>query len=389
MKENIQKVLLKAVNAIYSPCVLGFWSDNNTGDYVVASKDCSGFRPIGSHRWQSWSNSGYRIYNEYLEIADHTAISLSLLKRIIRDRAPYWYSQIRSKIWYFFSYQINIKTFYLKALNKQLKPWNLVKWKDGFALAPRINYPLMIGDEMSINDPIIPLSNADKAVYGYENTVNINDLPNNVHQLVSISKQALAIRKFVENKPHTTYCSSCGPKGYGSGLSPNGSFCPECYGLGLLYTFGAQNELGEKLLHGSNIRIVDHRLSGSFQPDGLAALLALYDTYSTGVVCDIAQDYLVNHAYSVIQQTFPNATIYFTIDGKSEVDLSDFVHTDEGMLYRHFYLFQNDVYINLYTGIQETPRTETERVFSQHHLPTKHRWNVTLDILRNLCKYAQ
>lgn len=391
MQTFLQKGILWLINLLYYPNVVGFWSENNGGGIVITNKECTRFRGFGSKYWQDHDNNPdyLRIYNEYLEVATHEYVSWALLRLIVDEKISRPISNFKLHTWYFFKYRANPLAIYLQTLNKKLHPWKLVNSANGFALAPSIDYPLLVGDEMSINDPIVSIANPNDAVYGFADVTDINDLPKSLSRLTNIWKQALATLEFIGNRPSSKTCPSCGKKGYGYGLSADGSFCPTCFGMGTIYTFGPQQELGEKLLRGSNIKIVDRKLSGGFQPDGLAALLALYDTYHTGVVTDIVQDYLVYHAHHVITQTFPSVAIYFSYDDQPDPGLCDFVHSPQGVLFRHFYLRQGDDYYNLYTGELEHPRTELEIVYCQDFLPNWDRWNVALDIMRNLCKYAK
>lgn len=87
LKILARKLLLWAINLLYYPNVLGYWSDNNTGGFVITNKACTKYRSFGHPTWTSWNNNPPypRVYNEDLKLSkpedfDHRGIS-SLLQK--------------------------------------------------------------------------------------------------------------------------------------------------------------------------------------------------------------------------------------------------------------------------------------------------------------------
>lgn len=292
------------------------------------------------------------------------------------------------------------KDEFLNTLNSLMPSWNLAHVRDMqgqmiYALAIKVQGPLMIGDEMSINDSIIPIDDHPNAFYGFCFGARTADLPDDPEELKKIWKKSEETYIFIQdtltkNGRDRDYCPACKTKhGFSTGMIENSQICPECFGLGHIYHFGPQKELGTRLLSGIQTGRESGMFWAKFEPDSLAALLEMYDRYSTGVLCEIAQGYLVERAWDIIQHTFPNAFITCTIDDIREPGLGDYVSTKAGSQNRHFYFPCNDgTWINLHTGEQEIP-SEAPRLVGKSDLPTKNRWNVTLDILRNLCKLTK
>lgn len=296
-----------------------------------------------------------------------------------------------------FRHTVPAKVNFLKELRSLIPGWDLgyvvdMNQNNIFALAPYVQGPLMIGDDMFINDPIVSITNHENAYYGFTFGAGTKELPDNLEELAAIWHQALATYEFVKGKPHRTACSTCVSENRYSGSGLKGdSFCPECFGMGSVYSFGPQKKIGKKLLENSKVNSENGNRFYEFRPEGLQSLFSLYDTYHTGVVTDIVQDYLIHHASDIVQQTFPDTRIIITYDELSDPGLGDFVRTATNkILYRHFYVQSGDSYLNLYTGILEEPRSELllPAVY-QKRFPGKFRWNVTVEILRNLCKFTK
>lgn len=292
------------------------------------------------------------------------------------------------------------KSDFLKELEKQTPGWNLAyvnrDWRDEksvFALAPTIEGPLLIGDEMGINDPIIPLEDHQNTFYGFTFGAETKNLPDNRRELAKIWRLAIATYKFAQGKSFYISCPVCKSRSGNSsrGQTIRGHFCRKCFGMGSIYTFGPQKKLGRILLRESSAKLVNHSTMVKFLPAGLSALLKLYDTYHTGFVSEIAQHYLISNSFSVIKKTFPNFNVYFTYDDQREPGMCDFVQDIRHKIwYRRFYLLLDEKYINLYTGeeVDEIWATSLMPIRNSLDLPNRDRWNVTLDIMRNLCKYA-
>ena len=58
------------INTLLYPYVLGFWSENNGGGYVVTTRDCDRFRGFGSRRWSTFTESPNNIFNTRLEVVN-------------------------------------------------------------------------------------------------------------------------------------------------------------------------------------------------------------------------------------------------------------------------------------------------------------------------------
>lgn len=306
-----------------------------------------------------------------------------------------WIFNTRIKIGHFFSFTLNYRYSFLLNLNRKLGKWELCGNGPDFYLQLAFTHPMLVGDEMFINDPIVPLNDPSDVRYGYYYQASYWDLPRNPLALYKLWQKAVSTyRALPVTDSYRTYCDHCAEKGHeysASGIKHSG-ICPKCFGLATVYHWGKQTEYGQKFMAGSTLIWTKNGYLEKiiFTPEGLKNLLILYDRFTSGIVADIAQHHLIKHAYSIICATFPNAVIYITYDKQSEPGLCDFVWGgDNETWYRHFYLLQEDKYINLYTGNIETLNQETLLVTSQDHLPNRDRWNVTLDILRNLCKYAK
>lgn len=292
------------------------------------------------------------------------------------------------------------KEDFLTTLNSLMPGWNLAHIRDMqgkmiYALAIEVQGPLQIGDEMSINDSIIPLDDHANAFYGFCFGARTTNLPDDPEELKKIWKRSQETYKFIQdtltkNGKDRAYCPACKTKhSFSHGITGESQICPECFGLGQIYHFGPQKELGVRLLSGITTGLDNGMFWAKFEPDSLAALLEMYDRYSTGILCEITQGYLIRHTWEVIQHTFPNTAIWFTIDDIQEPGLGDYVSTNKGSKNRHFYFQCNDgTWLNLHTGKQEIP-SEAPRLAGKSDLPYKNRWNVTLEIFKNLCKLTQ
>jgi hypothetical protein len=295
------------------------------------------------------------------------------------------------------AFPVPSKANFLEELETKTPGWSLarvvtVDKKTVFALTPTTKGPMYIGDDIGINNPLIPINDHTNAFYGFSFGAGSEDLPDDPRELAIIWKQALGTYEFVKGKPNEIPCPVCkGDLGFGYGRSKRGHFCRRCFGLGTIYTYGPQRKLGKRLLQGSTAKIVSHRQTVKFQPNGLSALLSLYDTYHTGIVTNIAQDYLIDNAYSVLKETFPNTVIYVNYDQNNEPGLCDVVWDHKGKTwYRHFFMLQeNGCYLNLFTGREEIPSLTPSPINSSRDLPARERWNITLDVMRNLCKFAK
>jgi hypothetical protein len=319
----------------------------------------------------------------------------SFIKSFFSKYADNPINKARLKIWYFTRFTINPKTIFLRKINRRRPGWLLSVYSktDGkvvFGLTPTWG-SLLVGDEMGINDPTISIDNLNDAYYGFNGGLDDGDvLPNDIREWKKIWDKAIKTHQIILSKGNNDiFCPDHEISLY-AGLTKEGQICPKCFGLGHVYTYGPQQELGKRLLLGSDIKVIDRRATIKFKPDGLSALLSLSDTYHTGIVAEIAHRYLVGNAFSVIKSTFPDITVFFTYYFESEPGLCDFVRTQNNeIVYRRFFMLQGDHYINLYTGDEETPTQELIPVTSQDNFPDEFRWNVTLDIFRNLCKFAK
>lgn len=304
-------------------------------------------------------------------------------------------SRIKLKIWYFTHFTINPKVNFLRVMNRKLPGWLLCVYSKvddhvTFGLTPTWG-PLIVGDEMGINDPIISIDNFNDAYYGFNGGLNDSDadriIPNDIREWKKIHDKAIATHKIILSKgPNEAPCPECIIP-Y-SGLTKETKLCPRCYGLGTLYTYGPQQGLGKALQQGLEI-IQKADPWVKFQKAGLSALLTLNSAYHTGIVADIVRGPLIKNSFQIIKETFPNVVIGITYDKNEEPGLCDVVYDkDNNVWYRHCYLFQGDRYINLYTGKDEKPSGKPQPITGQADLPNTHRWNVTLDILQNLCKFS-
>ncbi|EKD53431.1 MAG: hypothetical protein ACD_61C00044G0006 [uncultured bacterium] len=307
-------------------------------------------------------------------------------------------SSLHSKIWYFIHFTINPKVFFLKKINQTLPGWLLCVYSniDGkvvFGLTPTWG-PLLVGDEMGINDPIISIDNINDACYGFNGGLSDSDvkkiLPNDLREWKKIWDKAVETHRIILSKgKNEDRCPGCTDRYFGTGLSKEGYLCPKCFGLGGIYTYGPQKEIGERLLQGSDIKVVDRQATIKFQPSGLLALIDLYRTYHTGIVTDIAQEYLVKHFHSVLNEVFPEVVIYKTEDNQEENGWSAYFLDQNGdTRIRHFYLLRNGHFINLLSGKAETPSHVPQPALKED-FPDRDRWNLSIDILANLCKLAK
>lgn len=306
-----------------------------------------------------------------------------------------WIFRTRTKIWYFFHITLNYRDAFLRNLNRKLDKWELCGNGPDYYLQLSFTHPMLVGDEMFIRDPLIPLDNPADARYGYYYGTSYWDLPRNPFKLKALWKRALSVYKSLpvttNYKVHCDYCAKSGSEYNATGIKGD-SICPKCFGLSQIYHWGKQSEYGQKFINGSRlIWSKDGYLNKViFNPEGLENLLLLYDHFGSGVVLDIVQEYLIRHAFEVISTTFPKEVIYYTYSEQPEQGLCDFVHDGDGKTwFRRFYLHKSNKYINLYSGNSETPSNEISLVTNDRHLPNQVRWNVTLDIFRNLCKFTK
>lgn len=304
----------------------------------------------------------------------------------------------KSKVRYLFNYRINPKRLFISALKNRTPGWNLCKTgtpdykKTIFALTLP-HGPMFIGDEMGINDPIIPIDNHEDAFHGFSFGISVDELPSDIHELANIWKKTISTYEFVKGKPYEVVCPKCKGKSdyFGSGRTEDGHLCPECFGLGKIYTFGRQKEIGQRLLAGSEIVWV-RMPELHFKPDGLLALMEVYDLYHTGQLWNIMR-YISDSSEVVAQiitETFPEVEILVTYDHIDEPGLCDFGFDKNGKSWnRHFYILKEGQYLNLYTGKVETPSQKPRPAKLPDELPSRDRWNVRIDILRNLCLQAK
>lgn len=304
--------------------------------------------------------------------------------------------KVRNDIWYFFHITLNYREAFLRKLNQKLGKWELCGHSPNLYLQLSFTHPVLVGDETGINTPIIPLNDPADVRYGYYYGGSTRDLPKSPLKLRKLWQKALSVyRSLPETTNYRDYCDHCTTEGrkYGaSGIKGRG-ICPKCFGLAQIYHWGKQKEYGQKFIAGSTLVWAKNGYLEKvvFTPEGLKSLLFLYDRFTTGVVVDIVQEYLVTQAYNIIRTTFPNSPIYYTYSEQPEPGLCDFVYDGNNhrkIWYRRFYLLQEGKYINLYTGKVETPNNEIDLVI-QEYLPNRDRWNVTIEILRNLCKFAK
>lgn len=97
LKLIFQKVLLWFINLLYYPFVLGYYSDNDNGNYCITNKDCSKIRYPGNNQWQDWNNNpGFlRVYNEYVEVVRPKEVSLKTLWYLFQND-----SKIQSRVYF-------------------------------------------------------------------------------------------------------------------------------------------------------------------------------------------------------------------------------------------------------------------------------------------------
>ena len=306
-------------------------------------------------------------------------------------------NKLRLKLWYFVNFTINPKVTFLRKLNKHLPGWLLCVYSEDddqvvYGLTPTWG-PLMVGDEMFINDPIISLNNIVDARYGFNGGLAESDankyIPRDFRQRKVIWNKAMStLDQITKKKNNSRECPSCkDPSGYSSGLTSDGHICPKCFGLGQIYAFGPQKRIGKRLLDGSEITIIRHQVTTVFQPDGLHAIIELYRTYHTGIVRDLVQDYLVKYCGIIIKKTFPNAQIFKVEDSKPEKNnWNAFFYTANGECKNlHLYLQKGDQYFNLFSGKAETPSSTPSKA-GPKDVPNQDRWDICVDLLENLSK---
>lgn len=311
------------------------------------------------------------------------------------------------------------KENFIKELNGRIPGWNLavvndMTGKTVFALTIEVQGPLMIGDEMGINDPIIPITDHASAFYGFTFGTSAAELPDDPQELKNIWDKSLETYEYIlQAGKDREYCPACMGEKYkiSNGNTKGWQICQTCFGLGYIYAFGPQKKLGISLIRGAQSGRSENHFWAKFTPDALQALFGLYDAYHTGLVTDIAQDYLPGKdRFRVIQETFPGIKIYYAIDDQVEAGLGDFVYLEGKTKFqvagRHFYYVRNSHQrINLHSGKVEIKNwmllayakaggtwglkdsDKLHEVKTSEDMPGRDRWNVTLNILRNLCKY--
>lgn len=308
-------------------------------------------------------------------------------------------NKAKSKIWYFTRFTANPKVIFLGKLNKQIPGWLLsvhsmtADGKIVYGLCPTWG-PLMVGDEMFINDPVISIDNINDAYYGFNGGLSDSDakeyIPNDIRQWKVIWDKAIKRHQEINNKKYSSRCSVCRQEyDHGTGVTSDGQICPSCFGLGEIFTYGPQKELGERFLKGSSITL-GRKKRIIFQPDGLAAAIKLYRVYHSGVVLDLVQSYLVYHCGQVIQNTFPNAQVVKVVDDKPETNNWNAWRYDQNgnQHFLHLYLQTGDQYINLFSGKPEVPSSKPTKAGTQD-VPSDDRWDMSITALENLCLYAK
>lgn len=60
--------ILKQINALLYPYILGYWSESNGGGFVVTTARCDQHRSLGGRKWLPLTTSAPNIYNTNLEI---------------------------------------------------------------------------------------------------------------------------------------------------------------------------------------------------------------------------------------------------------------------------------------------------------------------------------
>jgi hypothetical protein len=307
-------------------------------------------------------------------------------------------NKAKLKIWYFTKFTANPKVIFLRKLNKRLTGWLLCVYSEKggkiiYGICPTWG-PLMVGDEMFINDPVISLDDINDAYYGFNGGLNDSDvkkhIPNDLRQWKVIWDKATKRHQEVNNKKDKIVCPDCQyGHGYGTGVTQDGHICPSCFGLGNIYTYGRQKEIGARFLKGSSI-ILGRNAKINYDSDGLAALIQLYRDYRTGIILNLVQDNLVNYAGQIIAEVFPRAEVVKVIDDKSEANnWNAWCYDEEGNHhYLHLYLKTEDGYINLFSGKQEIPSSEPTKADIKD-VPNRDRWDMSVTLLENLCKYAK
>jgi len=303
-------------------------------------------------------------------------------------------------IWYFFNFTINPKVQFLKKLNLKIPGWLLCQHsktngKIVFGLTPTWG-PLLCGDEIGINDPIISINNIKDAYYGFNGGLSSVDakkvIPNDIREWKKIWDKAIKAHHIVRKGNIEVRCPDCSDRyGFGTGLNHNGHLCPSCFGLGYLYTYGPQQELGKILLEGLDITIVNHKIQSiKFQSNGLNALISLYHTYHTGIVTDLTQGYVAMNCSSILNEVFPNIVILKIEDEKEEEGWSFFYYDQNGkQKIRHLYVItKKNEFINLFTGKEEVLSQQAVPAQLPEDLPGEDSMNLKIDLLYNLCKYA-
>jgi hypothetical protein len=317
---------------------------------------------------------------------------------------PKWniFKKLGLKVWYFINYTIQPKEIFVRKLNRRIPGWVIGVFKDKsgkavFCLTPVTQGPLSGDDMMFINDPVISIDDVENAHYDFNGGFNPGDgkryLPG-PREWKKIWDNAIATYLYILNNPkydgkNEASCPDCkGQYSFETGLTKKGHLCPTCFGLGTIFTYGPQEKFGKILLDGSDIIIEDRRNTIKFSPTGLKALIDLYHTYSTGIVTDIAQDYLVWHCHEVLQQVFPDVVIYKTEDQIPEDGWSESFYGADGVFtYRHLYAKKGKEYVNLFSGKVETPSHAPVLADLPDDTPGRDRWNLCIDLLYTLCVF--
>lgn len=311
MNPTIQKIVLWLLNLTYFPHAVCQRKNYRGSKYYLTNKACTKFRDFGSKIWEDWDNGEYT-GDQQLKVVDPTSVTMELISLVIDEKVFRPISRTKLNIWYFFNYQANPLTFFLRALHKRLSPWNLVNNSGKFALAPSIDYPLMIGDEMCINDPIIPLDDPNDVWYGYAHPTTITDLPKHPSTLKHIWDKAIAITKGLPEKTRSI-CPTCAPKpgGWGNGML-NGQICPTCFGLSTIYYLGKQTEFGTKFREGLTLTREAGRLTNiSFTSEALANFTYMYERFGGGIgAAGSFFDSISASFGKYLLSTFPDGNIY-------------------------------------------------------------------------------
>ncbi len=127
LKYMYQNVLFWFINFLLYPSVLGFYSENNGGGYVIVNKDGNKMRPFGSIKWQEWIEvvDYQRIYNESLVEAKSSEVSFSLFWKFLSRE-----SKVQSKVLFINNFlRLEVASIFMW-ITAKLLDWSPITFRD-------------------------------------------------------------------------------------------------------------------------------------------------------------------------------------------------------------------------------------------------------------------